>query len=186
MTNLSLESYITTDGQSASLAWNKAPVWGLRPDFFTISPLRVRWCWALSLTRGWVCRLQLLLVLVNAVSFRSDSHGTRDHILLSQIRDFHFRRLLRLARLRWRCSTPPPLQQRINYLSSLYNFEANRIEITTSNGSSIIPCPSVVAEACLPNRCLEMDVSALLLWLHIYGVQASCHNIIFHSKVSSN
>jgi hypothetical protein len=27
------ESYITTDGQSASPSWNKAPVWGLRPDF---------------------------------------------------------------------------------------------------------------------------------------------------------
>jgi hypothetical protein len=28
------ESYITTDGQSDSLSWNKAPVWGLRPDFY--------------------------------------------------------------------------------------------------------------------------------------------------------
>jgi hypothetical protein len=27
------ESYVTTDGQSASLSWNKAPIWGLRPDF---------------------------------------------------------------------------------------------------------------------------------------------------------
>jgi hypothetical protein len=26
------ESYVTTDDQSASLSWNKAPVWGLRPD----------------------------------------------------------------------------------------------------------------------------------------------------------
>jgi hypothetical protein len=30
----SSESYIMTDGQSASLSWNKAPVWGLRPDFY--------------------------------------------------------------------------------------------------------------------------------------------------------
>jgi hypothetical protein len=28
------ESYVTTDGQSASQSWNKAPVWGLRPDFY--------------------------------------------------------------------------------------------------------------------------------------------------------
>jgi hypothetical protein len=28
------ESWITTDGQSASLSWNKAPIWGLRPDFY--------------------------------------------------------------------------------------------------------------------------------------------------------
>jgi hypothetical protein len=27
-------SYVTTDGQSASLSWNKAPIWGLRPDFY--------------------------------------------------------------------------------------------------------------------------------------------------------
>jgi hypothetical protein len=26
-------SDVTTDGQSPSLSWNKAPVWGLRPDF---------------------------------------------------------------------------------------------------------------------------------------------------------
>jgi hypothetical protein len=28
------ESYVTTDGQSASLSWNKAPIWGLRPEFY--------------------------------------------------------------------------------------------------------------------------------------------------------
>jgi hypothetical protein len=64
--------------------------------------------WALSLTRGCVCRLQLLLVLASAVILESESHGTREHLLLSQIRDFPFRRLLRLAGLSWRYSTPPP------------------------------------------------------------------------------
>jgi hypothetical protein len=38
-----------------------------------------------SLTRGCVCRLQLLLALASAVK----SRGINDHILLSQIRDFH-------------------------------------------------------------------------------------------------
>jgi hypothetical protein len=28
------ESYVTTNSQSASLSWNKAPIWGLRPDFY--------------------------------------------------------------------------------------------------------------------------------------------------------
>jgi hypothetical protein len=28
------QSYVTTDSQSASLSWNKAPIWGLRPDFY--------------------------------------------------------------------------------------------------------------------------------------------------------
>jgi hypothetical protein len=39
-----------------------------------------------TLTRGWVCRLQLLLVLASAVILRSEYRGTHDHILLSQIR----------------------------------------------------------------------------------------------------
>jgi hypothetical protein len=29
-----VESYVTTDGQPASLSWNKAPIWGLRPDLY--------------------------------------------------------------------------------------------------------------------------------------------------------
>jgi hypothetical protein len=28
------EFYVTTDGQSASVSWNKAPIWCLRPDFY--------------------------------------------------------------------------------------------------------------------------------------------------------
>jgi hypothetical protein len=32
--SLKTESYITTDGQSASLSWNKAPIWVIRPDFY--------------------------------------------------------------------------------------------------------------------------------------------------------
>jgi hypothetical protein len=28
------ESYVTTDGQPASLSWNKAPIWGLRSDLY--------------------------------------------------------------------------------------------------------------------------------------------------------
>jgi hypothetical protein len=37
--------------------------------------------------REWICHLQLLLVLSSAVNLRSESRGTHDHILLSQIRD---------------------------------------------------------------------------------------------------
>jgi hypothetical protein len=57
------EPYSTTDGQSVSLSWNKAHIWGLRPDF--VRQLRVCWCGALSLTSGRVCRLQLLLALAS-------------------------------------------------------------------------------------------------------------------------
>jgi hypothetical protein len=35
--------------------------------FITVRQLRLCWCGALSLTRGWACRLQLLLVIASAV-----------------------------------------------------------------------------------------------------------------------
>jgi hypothetical protein len=50
----------------------------------------------------------MLLVLASAVFLGSESLGTWEHILLSHIWDFPFRRLLRLAGSRWRYSTPPP------------------------------------------------------------------------------
>jgi hypothetical protein len=82
-----------------------------------------------SLTSGWVCRLQLLLFLASAVILGSQSGGTvsdsrfsepagpgpRIYIpqeqgcpVTSPGTGFPFRRLLRLAELRWRYSTPPP------------------------------------------------------------------------------
>jgi hypothetical protein len=104
--------------------------------FITVRQLRVYWCEAVSLTRGRFCRLQLLLALTSAVTRESESRGTHDHLLLSQIRDFPFRRLLRLAGSRLRYLTPHPhgsLSTERSHVSSLYNFGKNRIEITTSN-----------------------------------------------------
>jgi hypothetical protein len=48
--------------------------------------LRVCWFGAPSLTRGRVCRLQLLLVLASAVIFGSESRRTRGHILLYRLK----------------------------------------------------------------------------------------------------
>jgi hypothetical protein len=180
------ESHVTTNGQSASLSWNKVPIWGLRPDFYycqivvgllmwgtvcdermgplftiaagpcqcshswirvpwdswpyftvsdsrlpfsfqeqvelvlmlqltvswpvslgikhpsgaydqiciTVRQLRVCWCGVLCLTRGWVCCSQLLLAPASTFIPGSKSCGTCKHILLSQIRNFPFCRLL--------------------------------------------------------------------------------------------
>jgi hypothetical protein len=60
----------------------------------SVRQLRVCWCGALFLTGGRVCRFQMLLALASAVILASESPGNRDHILLSQIRGFPFRRLL--------------------------------------------------------------------------------------------
>jgi hypothetical protein len=104
------ESYVTTDGQSASLSWNKAPTWGLQPDFYFITARQLRVCWyggALSDERAGLS-FRIAAGLVSAIILGAETRGTRDHILLSQILEFPFRRPLRLAGLRWRYSTPPP------------------------------------------------------------------------------
>jgi hypothetical protein len=82
------------------------------------------------------------------------------------------------------------------YVSSFYNLRKNLIQTTTSKSScycvlirwgnvSSVPLPSngcpstidnVTSGTFLLNRCLAMDVSAVLLWLHTSGIQASCHN----------
>jgi hypothetical protein len=78
------ESYITTDGQSASLSWYIAPTWGLQSDFYYSQTVAVFFLFgALSLTRGRVCRSELLLVLANAVILGSKSLGIHYDILLS-------------------------------------------------------------------------------------------------------
>jgi hypothetical protein len=55
---------------------------------FSAWQLWVSWCEASSLTRRWVCNLlvQLFRGLARAVTLRSKSCRTRDHILLSHLR----------------------------------------------------------------------------------------------------
>jgi hypothetical protein len=91
-----------------NLSWRRAP-WDSRLKFFSqLNTCGRKAFITSSLTRGWVCHLQLLLALASAFILGSQSRGTRDHILLSQIRDFPLCRLLGLAGLWWRYSTPHP------------------------------------------------------------------------------
>jgi hypothetical protein len=124
--------------------------------FITVRQLRLCWCGALSLTRGPVCRLQLLMALANAVILGSESSGNRDHILLSQIRDFPFRLLLRLVDLRWRHSTPPP--RRIFWL---IRFCTTYIVSRRAYGKHI-HCPPM--DICEPHR------KHRFLYCYIYSV----------------
>jgi hypothetical protein len=55
--------------------------------FFQVNPWHHSPYVTSSLTRRWVCRLQLLLVLASTVILRSAFLWTHDDILLSQIRD---------------------------------------------------------------------------------------------------
>jgi hypothetical protein len=90
-------SHIVTEGQSISKSWCWAPSGAHDHIFITVWQLRSCLCGAPSLTRWRVCLLFMLLALVSVVVLGSESLGTRDHILLSQIWDFPFRRPLRLT-----------------------------------------------------------------------------------------
>jgi hypothetical protein len=62
--------------QPVRLEIEKHPSGAYDRIFVTIRQLRVYWCVGLSLTRGRVCRLKLLLVLASAVILGSESRGT--------------------------------------------------------------------------------------------------------------
>jgi hypothetical protein len=106
---------------------------------------------ASSLTRGWIYRLQLLLVLASSFILGSESRGTRDHILLSQIRDFPF-----VASndsqgsgggIRPRHQTGRILGNVHGLESSLYSPGADSNENTAPSSSSIVVMDGCLATA---------------------------------------
>jgi hypothetical protein len=79
------ESYATTDSQSASLSWNKAPIWGLRQDFYYCQTVASLLMW------GDLSDERMGVSFTIAAGARQRSHSrTRNHILPSQIRDSLF------------------------------------------------------------------------------------------------
>jgi hypothetical protein len=88
----------------------------------------------------------MLLALASAVLLGSEFLGTRDHILLSQIWDFPFRRFLLLAGSRWRYSTLPP-----------HGFALLAAGLQ-DNSSARTPRKTVapLLRVCLPSCCIAM------------------------------
>jgi hypothetical protein len=82
-----VETYVTTDGQSAMLSWNKAPIWGLRPDFYYFQTVAGLLIWGAVSDERTGLLFTNVAGLASAVILGSESRGTRDQILLSQIRD---------------------------------------------------------------------------------------------------
>jgi hypothetical protein len=88
------------------------------------------------LTRGWACRLQLLLVLASAVILGSESRSTHDHILLSQIR------------------VPRNLEGQV----PVFTFSWKRVAQLYSQalGSLLLRSYSLQRKSYLPCRCIEI------------------------------
>jgi hypothetical protein len=125
------QSQIATDGQSVSKSWCRVPSAAHDQIFITLWQLRSCFGGAPSLTRGRVCLLYMMLVVTSVVLLGSESLGTRYYLLLSQIWDFPFRRLLRLTGSRWSYANPPPLrwippQFTIDFLCSLHTNTSSK------------------------------------------------------------
>jgi hypothetical protein len=88
-TILQSQSHIATDGQSVSKCWCRAPSGAHDRIYIIVWQLGSCFCGASSLTWGRVCLLYSCWLLP-AQSHWSESLGSRDHILLSQIWDFLF------------------------------------------------------------------------------------------------
>jgi hypothetical protein len=72
---LESESYITTDGQSASPSWNKAYVWGLRPDFYYCQPVADLLMWGALTDERTGLSFTIAAGLASAVILGSECHG---------------------------------------------------------------------------------------------------------------
>jgi hypothetical protein len=141
------------------------PIWGSWPDIYYSLTVTVLICGgALSDERTGLSFIYAAGPR-QVVFLGSESLRTRDHILLSQIWDFPFRRLLRLTGSRWRYSTPPP--HGCWTVADLLMWSA-RVEPNISHHVLQFLCYSVsvylfvATGTCLPNRCQAMDYSAAI------------------------
>jgi hypothetical protein len=116
-----------TDGQPASLSSCQAPIWGPRLDFYSCQTVTVwlicgpadyNWCWfspAQSFSGPSPTGLMTIFYCLRLRLSQPVGPGLRIYIPQEQCGSvmppgigFSFRRLLRLAGLRWRYLNPPP------------------------------------------------------------------------------
>jgi hypothetical protein len=172
-----------------------SPTWGSWPDIYYCLTVTVLFLWgALSDERTG-------LSFASAVFLGSESHGTRDHILLSQIWDFPFRCLLRLAGSRWRYSTLPPHgstvllllvliiwprhglhRKRLFHYSVFSSCQGNNVttELFPSNGC----CTAACLHSCYLATGLRVTVCAVKFSLNVSLLRRYCfHTNAPHSVV---
>jgi hypothetical protein len=170
------ESYITTDGQSARLFWNKVPAWGLRQDFCYCQTIAGLLMWgALSDERTG-------LSFKIAPGSRQQSHfwvwvpwGSWQYFSVSDSR-LPFSSLSTTRRATVEAFDPASTREWLRdpqgqvpvfispsnrvvrlYPQTLGYLCTDRVENTVSNSVSIVACVSVAAGTCLPSRCLVME-----------------------------
>jgi hypothetical protein len=134
------ESYIKTHGQSESQSWNKAPIWGLRPDFYYCQTLTNFLMWGAFSDERMGLSFTFAAGPRQCSYFRAWVPSVSWPYLLPQIRDFSFHRLLSLAGLQCWFSTTSHLDWPNLYssfkLSPLYSHSTDHVD--RKHSSSIV------------------------------------------------
>jgi hypothetical protein len=147
------DSYVTTDGQSASLSWNKAPIWGLRPDFYYCQTVADLLMW------GALSDKRTGLSFTTAAGPRKRSR-TRVRVPWNSRPSF----TVSDSRLPFSSSTTTrwatvevfdPASTGSAALLHTVLLIISRHGPHRKRRSSIVALVSVAAETCLPSRCLE-------------------------------
>jgi hypothetical protein len=125
-------------------------IWSSWPDIYYCLTVTVLFLWGDLSDERKGRLLYILLALASTVFLGSESLGTRDHILLSQIWDFLFRRLLQLA------------GQKTPFLCCC----------------TIVAFVFSAARTCLRSGCLEMPLVYVLVSRSLHN--NSTHNIIMN------
>jgi hypothetical protein len=162
--------------------------WGLLFDKRRDVTIIVNYRWPLTTLLG---SGKLLLDLVSTIILGSGSHRSHDHIFLPH--DFGSRAAIPDKSVCLEnCVWPFPAQsffisgptvlmthislwQLLSIWCTLRNFRSESAENITSNSSSIVVCIFVAERTCIHSRCLAIDVSTALPWLHYSGFHASYH-----------
>jgi hypothetical protein len=196
------ESYVTTDGQSASLSWYKTPIRGLRPDFYFRTEYRIRLTVTFLIPWGALSdeRTGLSFVCAAGPCQRSLSQVLVPCDL--RLATCDLRPCFTVSDLRLPFSSPPttrrvtvevfdPASTRV---LPFIQYHAAAIDVTMSNSSSLLFCchgnacvcsnllpgkDSFVAICCSWNMLSEPLLSnGHLLRFHYSGFQPSHHSIV--------
>jgi hypothetical protein len=179
------QSYIATDGQSVSKDWAHDQI------FIAVWQLQSCFLGALSLTRGWVCILYMLLVLASTVFFLGPS--SLGFMTIFYCLRFEISLFVASYDSQGHSGGIRPCLHTVvhglHFDSLVYSLWMDHIGNTTSTSSSIVALViivmwSVAMETCLQSHCLAMDIfsdwanPALSRYVTIYII------FIFHTKMT--
>jgi hypothetical protein len=136
-------------------------------------------------------RTDLWFTIATGSRQRSSSRARVPTMFYSQIRYFHFCRLLRLSGLRWWYSTPPPHGILTDEWTTGPHFilGSNRIEITALNNSSIIMYLFIVTDTCFSEQLFSSGLFRLpcvmsQYFCHFLQQREYLHHLSWHYVVS--